>query len=61
MTKRIAFTETAWQEYLSWQSQDKKTLIRINELLKDIVRNGPSKGIGKPDPLRGNLSGFWSR
>lgn len=44
-----------------WQSQDKKTIKRINELLKDIVRGNPFEGIGKPEPLKGNLSGFWSR
>ncbi len=43
-----------------WQTQDKKTLKRINELLKDIKRNAYS-GVGKPEPLRGSLSGFWSR
>lgn len=49
----------AWEDYLYWQS-DKKTLKRINQLIKDIRRN-PFEGIGKPEPLRGNLSGFWSR
>ncbi len=50
----------AWEDYLYWQKQDKKTLKRINELLKDIDRNGYS-GIGKPEPLRENLKGWWSR
>ncbi len=52
--------EGAWADYLYWQAQDKKTLKRINALLKDIDRNGYS-GIGKPEPLRGDMAGFWSR
>ena len=50
----------AWEDYLYWQSQDKKNLKRINKLLKDISRN-PFEGIGKPEPLKENLTGFWSR
>ena len=57
---KITFTEQAFAEYLYWQSQDKKTLKRINALIKDIQRS-PYQGIGKPEPLRGNLSGWWSR
>lgn len=57
---KFLFTEDAWADYLYWQAQDKKTLKRINQLLQDIERNGHS-GIGKPEPLRGDLSGFWSR
>lgn len=56
----LTFSENAWQEYLYWQTQDKKTLKRINQLLQDINRNG-YYGIGKPEPLKGELSGFWSR
>ncbi|MDR3294836.1 MAG: Txe/YoeB family addiction module toxin [Clostridiales Family XIII bacterium] len=56
----VDFQERGWNEYLYWQAQDKKTLIRINELIKDIKRNG-HEGIGKPEPLRGDLSGWWSR
>lgn len=52
--------DDAWNDYLYWQSQDKKTLKRINQILKDIDRNGYF-GIGKPEPLSGNLTGFWSR
>ncbi|QEH67664.1 Txe/YoeB family addiction module toxin [Cellulosilyticum sp. WCF-2] len=52
--------EEAWEDYLYWQTQDKKTLKRINQLIKDIDRN-KYEGIGKPEPLRGNLSGYWSR
>ncbi len=54
------WTDTAWENYLYWQSQDKKTLNRINQLIKDIERNGYD-GIGKPEPLRGDLSGWWAR
>ncbi|WP_425516069.1 Txe/YoeB family addiction module toxin [Anaerolentibacter hominis] len=49
-----------WEDYLYWQAQDKKMLKRINQLVKDIGRN-PFEGIGKPEPRKGNLSGFWSR
>ena len=51
----------AWDDYVWWQSQDRKTLKRINLLVKDIERNGVDDGIGKPEPLRGDLSSFWSR
>lgn len=54
------FSDRAWEEYCYWQTQDKKTLKRINQLLLDIKRNGFT-GIGKPEPLKDNLSGFWSR
>jgi len=49
----------AWDDYIYWQSQDKKTIKKINKLLQDIERNGYN-GIGKPEPLKGDLSGFWS-
>ena len=52
--------DDAWEQYLYWQTQDKKTLKKINELLKDIDRNGYT-GIGKPEPLKGNWTGRWSR
>jgi len=61
MNKRLAWTDEAWKDYIYWQTQDKKTLKRINRLLDDITRNDPFKGIGKPEPLKENLSGFWSR
>ena len=54
------FSEDAWNDYLYWQSQDKKTLKRINLLLQDISRSG-HEGLGKPEPLKGDLSGYWSR
>lgn len=54
------FTSNGWEDYIYWQTEDKKTLKKINTLLKDIDRNG-NEGIGKLKPLIGNLSGFWSR
>lgn len=57
---RLLWEETAWDDYCAWQMEDKKTLKRINGLLKDIQRDSYN-GIGKPEPLRGNLSGWWSR
>jgi toxin YoeB len=61
MSKKLAWTDEAWKDYIYWQSQDKKTLKRINKLIDDIRRNDPFQGIGKPEPLKENLSGFWSR
>lgn len=55
-----AFTDIGWEDYLYWQTEGRKTLRKINTLLKDIARNG-NEGIGKPEPLTGDLSGFWSR
>ncbi len=57
---KFLFTDSAWEDYLYWQTQDKKTLKRINLLLQDIARNGYD-GIGKPEPLKGDFAGFWSR
>lgn len=57
---KINFTETGWIDYLYWQEQDKKTLKRINKLIQDIER-GSYEGIGKPEPLKSDLSGWWSR
>ena len=57
---RILWDEHAWEDYLSWRKQDKKTLKRINALIRDIQRS-PFSGIGKPEPLKENLSGWWSR
>ena len=57
---KISFSNRAWGEYCYWQTQDKKTLKRINILLQDIIRNSYS-GIGKPEPLKDNLTGLWSR
>lgn len=55
-----AFTDIGWEDYLYRQTEDRKTLRKINTLLKDIERNG-NEGIGKPEPLTGDLYGFWSR
>ena len=60
MPDRIVFTAAAWDDYVYWQGQDRKTLLRINALIQDTMRS-PFSGIGKPEPLRENLSGFWSR
>ncbi|MGB5440784.1 MAG: Txe/YoeB family addiction module toxin [Gammaproteobacteria bacterium] len=57
---KLIFSEHAWDDYLYWQTSDKKILKRINSLVKDI-RRSPFEGIGKPEPLRHALSGYWSR
>jgi toxin YoeB len=57
---RITFSKNAWEDYSSWQTEDKKTLKKINALIKDIQRN-PYDGIGKPEPLKFDLAGLWSR
>ena len=57
---RKIWQEEAWEDYLYWQSQDKKTLKKINSLIQDIERH-PFEGIGKPEPLKHDLSGYWSR
>lgn len=57
---KLVFTELSWEDYLFWQKNDKQKLKRINELLKDISRH-PYDGIGKPESLKFNYAGFWSR
>ncbi len=57
---RLLWEDRAWEDYLYWQTQDKKVLKRVNLLIKDISRS-PFDGIGKPEPLKNNLSGWWSR
>ncbi|MBX3698145.1 MAG: Txe/YoeB family addiction module toxin [Dokdonella sp.] len=57
---KLLFSEQAWEDYLYWQKTDRKLLQRINTLIKDISRS-PFEGIGKPEPLKNALSGFWSR
>jgi toxin YoeB len=57
---KLIFSEHAWNDYLHWQKSDKKILKRINTVIKDIQRS-PFKGIGKPEPLKHALSGYWSR
>lgn len=60
MPSRLTFTAAAWQDYVYWETQDRKTLRRVNALLDDAMRH-PFSGIGKPEALRENLRGFWSR
>lgn len=60
MARRLTFTSTAWEDYLYWQSHDKQILKKINQLIKDCQRS-PFDGIGKPEPLKRDLSGAWSR
>lgn len=57
---KLIFAESAWEDYLYWQRTDKKILKRINTLIRDISRE-PFEGIGKPEPLKHALSGYWSR
>jgi toxin YoeB len=57
---KVIFTRNSWEDYISWQSEDKKMLRKINELIKDIQRT-PFEGKGKPEPLKYDLAGFWSR
>ncbi len=56
----VLFTDAAWSDYLYWQAEDKKTLKKINDLIKEIKRS-PYEGLGKPEPLRHQLQGYWSR
>lgn len=58
--RKISFEKQGWEDYLYWQKTDKLILKRINKLIKDIIRS-PFDGLGKPEPLKGDLSGFWSR
>jgi toxin YoeB len=57
---KITFSKIAWEDYVSWQSEDKRILKKINELIKDIQRT-PYEGMGKPEPLKYDLAGLWSR
>ncbi|EGR2120271.1 Txe/YoeB family addiction module toxin [Vibrio cholerae] len=59
-SRLLSWTDESWDDYLYWQTQDKKTLKRINKIINDVKRS-PFEGIGKPEPLKENLSGFWSR
>lgn len=60
MTRQLTFMPYAWEDYLYWRPQDKETLRRVNVLIQETQRE-PFEGIGKPEPLKGNLSGYWSR
>lgn len=57
---RVIFSSRAWSQYLQWQQEDAKTLERLNGLIEECMRH-PFRGTGKPEPLGGNLSGWWSR
>jgi toxin YoeB len=57
---RLLWTEEAWRDYLFWQSNDEKILLAINDLIRDIQRD-PFRGLGKPEPLKHNFAGWWSR
>lgn len=57
MTRKLAWTEEVWDDYIYWQGQDKKTLKRINKVISATIRE-PLEGVGKPEPLRENLAGF---
>ena len=56
----VVFTDLGWEDYIFWQKEDRKKLVKVNALIKDIERNG-NGGLGLPEPLVANLSGFWSR
>ena len=60
MSKPLTFLNEGWEDYLYWHTQDRKSLKRVNALLRDILRN-EFEGIGKPEPLTGDYSGYWSR
>ncbi|MGO1803310.1 MAG: Txe/YoeB family addiction module toxin [Microbacteriaceae bacterium] len=60
-TRLLTWTAEGWEDYLYWQTQDRKTLKRINQLIADMLRDDPFEGIGKPEPLRHALAGAWSR
>ncbi len=60
MSRQLSFKQKAWDDYTYWQTKDKKTLKRINQLIKDTLRD-PFNGIGKPEPLKNDLAGLWSR
>jgi len=60
MKRKLVFSDEAWEDYLHWQETDRSMVRRINQLIKDI-RRSPYKGIGKPEPLKHQLAGWWSR
>ena len=60
MARLLVFSPNAWADYIYWQTQDKKTLKRINTIIEATARE-PFTGIGKPEPLRGDLTGYWSK
>jgi toxin YoeB len=60
MNLNLVFSDNAWEDYTYWQNNDKKIVQRINQLIKEIIRD-PHAGIGKPEPLKHGLTGYWSR
>ncbi|GAA1412605.1 hypothetical protein AUR04nite_09960 [Glutamicibacter uratoxydans] len=60
-SRLLTWTANGWDDYLYWQTQDRKTLKRINLLIEDVLRDDPFEGIGKPEPLKHALAGAWSR
>lgn len=60
MTRRLCFHPDGWEDYLVWQREDRATLRRLNRLIEQVLRT-PFEGVGKPEPLKGDLSGLWSR
>ena len=60
MKRQLIFSDEAWEDYLHWQNADRSTTRRINQLIKDVQRS-PHDGVGKPEPLKHQLSGWWSR
>ncbi len=60
MKRKLLFSDAAWEDYLHWQEADRAMLRRINQVIKDILRS-PNEGIGKPEPLKHQLAGWWSR
>lgn len=61
MSRKVLFDANGWEDHVSWQSDDRATLKKVDRLIEDVRRNGNAEGIGKPEPLRQNLSGWWSR
>lgn len=57
----LVWDQNAWEDYLWWQAQDRQMVKRINRLLRDVMRNGSNEGIGKPEPLKHDFAGYWSR
>lgn len=60
MKLNLVFSDNAWEDYIYWQNNDRKIVQRINQIIKDVIRS-PHTGIGKPEPLKHGLSGYWSR
>ncbi|MET7771612.1 Txe/YoeB family addiction module toxin [Nocardia sp. NPDC005366] len=61
MSRKVVFDSNGWEDYSGWLARDRRLLGKVNRLIEDIRRNGNAEGIGKPEPLRHNLAGLWSR